>query len=222
MTVMSATDFERMCAWLQGPEALNVRVDPDQPDDLDAAAWDCDGTHRFTLRWLRANEVDVDANFALIRDLGGCCCDCEVLFNVAAPARWPGQTAHRDDDQEDAAALDDAYNGNDLAHDDDALLDWLNGPEFAPPPAFMRNVRKLHFHITFQNPDQGLHQTLLKSLQRLECAITATEGETITGYLEYNPRYHRDRKATAELHKLLNRWERKGHLTWSASRKNGV
>ncbi len=45
------------------------------------------------------------------------------------------------------------------------------------------------------------------------------EAETISGYLEYNPRHCTDRKATARLHKLLNRWQRKGHLTWSASRK---
>ena len=44
--VMTAAEFERMCAWLRGPEALNVRVDPDQRDDLDAAEWDCDGTHQ--------------------------------------------------------------------------------------------------------------------------------------------------------------------------------
>ena len=50
MPVMTAEDFDHMCTWLRGPEALNFRSDPDQPDDPDAVAWDCDGTHRFTLR----------------------------------------------------------------------------------------------------------------------------------------------------------------------------
>ena len=103
MPVMTPAEFERMCAWLRGPQALNFHVDPDQTHDPDAVAWDCDGTHRFTLRWLRANGVDVDANLALIRELGGCCCDCEVVFNVAGQARWPGQTPLRLDepDQDD-------------------------------------------------------------------------------------------------------------------------
>ncbi len=221
MPVMTPAEFERMCAWLHGPQALNFRSDPDQPDDPDASTWDCDGTHRYTLRWLRANGVDVDANLALIRELGGCCCDCEVVLNVAGQARWPGQTPLRLDepDQDDSTDRDDAPSSAELAQDDDALLDWLHGPEFAPPPPFLRNMRELRFHITFQNPDQSVRQALLKSLQRLECTMTAAEGETITGYLEYNPRSRQDRKATARLHKLLNRWQRKGHQTWSASRK---
>ncbi len=53
----------------------------------------------------------------------------------------------------------------------------------------------------------------------MECTVTTTEAMTISGYLDYNPRYRQDREATARLHKLLNRWQRKGHLTWSASRK---
>ena len=53
----------------------------------------------------------------------------------------------------------------------------------------------------------------------MKCMVTMTEATTILGHLEYNPRYRQDREATAQLHKLLNRWQRKGHLTWSASRK---
>ena len=45
------------------------------------------------------------------------------------------------------------------------------------------------------------------------------EAETLSGYLQYNPRSYTDREATARLHKLLHRWQRKGHLTWSASQK---
>ena len=151
MPVMTPAEFERMCAWLQGPEALNVHDDPD------ASTWDCDGTHRYTLRWLRANGVDVDANLALIRELGGCCCDCEVVLNVAGQARWPGQTPLRlaEPDQGDPTDLDDVPSSAELAQDDDALLDWLHGAEVAPPPPFLRNVRELHFHITFLNPDQA-------------------------------------------------------------------
>ena len=45
------------------------------------------------------------------------------------------------------------------------------------------------------------------------------DGATIAGYLEYNPHCSIDRTATVQLHKLLNRWQRKGQLTWNASRK---
>ncbi len=105
---------------------------------------------------------------------------------------------------------------DDLASDDEALLVWLNSPECAPP-SFLRNQRELHFRIALLTADQILRGNLIKNLQRLECMVIATDAETITGFLEYNPRQYTDRKATAQLHKLLNRWQRKGHLTWSAS-----
>ena len=194
--VMTPAEFERMCAWLSGPEALNVRVDPDQPDDLDAAKWDCDGTHRYTLHWLRANEIDVDANLKLIRELGGCCCDCEILFNIAAPACWPGQTALLAGEPVLGDAPDQV---DDLVHDDEALVTWLTGPEFAPVPPFLRNQRQLHFRIALLNADAELRRDLLQQLQRMECTVTTTEATTITGYLEYNPRYRQDREAMARL-----------------------
>jgi hypothetical protein len=59
MTVMTPEEIERMCTWLQGPAALDVRVDPDQPDDPEALVWDCDETHRFTRQWLCANGVNM-------------------------------------------------------------------------------------------------------------------------------------------------------------------
>ncbi len=215
MSVMTPEEFERMCAWLQSPDALHFRADPDQHDDPEGVLWDCDGTHRYTRQWLRAHRIDVDANLALLRELGGCCCDCEILFNVAAPARWPGQTPLLDE-----PALDDVPDQvDDLARDDDALVTWLTGPEFAPAPPFLRNQRELHFRIALLNEDAGLRRDLLQKLQRMECTVTTTEAMTITGYLEYNPRYRQDGEATARLHKLLNRWQHKGHLTWSASRK---
>jgi hypothetical protein len=107
----------------------------------------------------------------------------------------------------------------DLARDDEALLAWRNSPEFASAPPWERNQRELHFHIALQTPDAARRRDLVTNLERLECTVTTLEAETISGYLEYNPRYYTDRKATAQLHKLLNRWQRKGHLTWSASRK---
>ena len=76
MTVMTAEEFERMCTWLQGPDALDVRVDQAASDDPEALVWDCDETHRFTRQWLCANGVDTDPNLALMRELGGYC-DCE-------------------------------------------------------------------------------------------------------------------------------------------------
>ena len=107
----------------------------------------------------------------------------------------------------------------DLARDDEALLAWLNSPEFAAAPPWERTQRELHFHITLQTPDAQRRCDLITNLEHLACAVTTMEAETISGYLAYNPRHYTDRKATAQLHKLLNRWQRKGHLTWSASRK---
>jgi hypothetical protein len=207
---MTAEAFERMCMWLQGPAALDVRVDPDQPDASDVLVWDCDETHRFTLQWLRANAVDINSNLAVMRELGGYC-DCEVWFNIALQARWPGQTP----------LPNDLVHGDDEASvgDDEALVAWLNGQEFSKTPPFLRNQRELHFHISLQKPDETVYRDLIKHLERLECTVTAAEAATITGYLEYNPRYRQDREATLRLHKFLNRWQRKGHLTWSTSRR---
>ncbi len=107
----------------------------------------------------------------------------------------------------------------DLARDDEALLAWLNSPAFAAAPPWERTQRELHFHITLQTPDVQRRGDLITTLEQLACTVTTLEAETISGYLAYNPRHYTDRKATAQLHKLLNRWQRKGHLTWSASRK---
>ncbi|HSH79170.1 MAG TPA: hypothetical protein VLA19_11645 [Herpetosiphonaceae bacterium] len=69
----------------------------------------------------------------------------------------------------------------------------------------------MHFHIALQTPDAARRRDLITNLEGLECTVTAMEAETIRGYLEYNPRHHTDRKATAQLYKLLNHWQRKGH-----------
>ena len=101
----------------------------------------------------------------------------------------------------------------DVARDDEALLAWLNSPEFAAAPPWERNQRELHFHITLQTPDAQRQDDLIANLEQLECTVTTVEAETISGYLAYNLRHYTDRKATAQLHQLLNRWQRKGHLT---------
>ncbi len=90
---------------------------------------------------------------------------------------------------------------------------------FASTPPWEHNQRELHFHIALQTPDGAGRRDLITNLERLECTVTTIEAETINGYLEYNSRYRQDREATARLHKLPNRWQRKGHLTWPASRK---
>ncbi len=146
---------------------------------------------------------------------------------------WTDRPAARKERQAQAAAdaVDDLVTGDvlafddepelrdDLAGDDAALVDWLTGSAFASSPPFLRNQRELHFHIALQTHDPQRQRDLIQNLQRLECTVTIMDGETIAGYLEYNPRFSIDRKATAQLHKLLNRWQRKGHLTWTASRK---
>ncbi len=86
---------------------------------------------------------------------------------------------------------------DDLARDDEALIEWLAGPEFAPVPPFLPNQRDLHFRIALLNPDAELQRDLLEQLQRMECAVTTMEATTIAGYLQYNPRYRPDREATA-------------------------
>ena len=108
---------------------------------------------------------------------------------------------------------------DDLASDEEAEVAWLTGPGFASALPWERNQLELHFHIALQTPDAARRRDLITNLERLDCTVTMLEAETISGYLEYNPRHSTDRQATARLHKLLNRWQRKGHLTWSASRK---
>ncbi len=120
---------------------------------------------------------------------------------------------------DDVSAFDDMVELVDnLAGDDDALVEWLIGPELAVP-SFLRNQRELHIQVSLQTTDMERQRDLIQNLQRLECTVTAMDGETIMGYLEYNPRSSTGRKAIARLHKLLDRWQRNGHLTWTASRK---
>ena len=85
---------------------------------------------------------------------------------------------------------------DDLTGDDQALVAWLTGSEVAPSPPFLRNQRELHFHIALQTPDAARRRDLITNLEQLECTVTVMEAETISGYLEYNPRSYTDRKAT--------------------------
>jgi Protein of unknown function (DUF2695) len=42
----------------------------------------CDGTHRWTVRWRDARAPRATGLLRKLARLGGCCCDCEVIFNV--------------------------------------------------------------------------------------------------------------------------------------------
>jgi hypothetical protein len=119
---------------------------------------------------------------------------------------------------DDVLAIDDVVEVDEVSDvlDDEAGFAWLTGAGLASPP-WERNQRALHFHIALQTPDAVRRRDLVTNLERLECTVTTLEAETISGYLAYNPRSSTDRQATAQLHKLLNRWQRRGHLTWSAS-----
>jgi Protein of unknown function (DUF2695) len=42
----------------------------------------CDGTHRWTVRWRDLRAPRARSLVQRMRRRGGCCCDCEVIFNV--------------------------------------------------------------------------------------------------------------------------------------------
>jgi len=42
----------------------------------------CDGTHRWTIRWRDARAPRATGLLRKLARRGGCCCDCEVIFNV--------------------------------------------------------------------------------------------------------------------------------------------
>jgi Protein of unknown function (DUF2695) len=42
----------------------------------------CDGTHRWTVRWRDARAPRARGLVSRMQRRGGCCCDCEVLYNV--------------------------------------------------------------------------------------------------------------------------------------------
>jgi hypothetical protein len=81
--LMTAEQFARLCAWLEGPEGCDFRPDPSV---LDGLRWNCEGTFRKTRLWLKRRRLSPDRNLDRLRRLGARC-DCEVLFNVAE--RWP-------------------------------------------------------------------------------------------------------------------------------------
>jgi hypothetical protein len=120
---------------------------------------------------------------------------------------------------DDMLVFDDERGMLDDLGDDDALMAWLTCPDFGPPLPFQRNQRELHFHIAVRSNDPQRQRDLIQNLERLECIVTTLDEEMVEGYLLYNPHSSNDRKTTAQLHKLLDRWQRKGHLSWTASRK---
>jgi hypothetical protein len=42
----------------------------------------CDGSHRWTVRWRDLRAPRARALVPRLQRRGGCCCDCEVIFNV--------------------------------------------------------------------------------------------------------------------------------------------
>jgi Protein of unknown function (DUF2695) len=42
----------------------------------------CDGTHRWTVRWRDLRAPRMTSLVQRMQRRGGCCCDCEVVFNV--------------------------------------------------------------------------------------------------------------------------------------------
>ena len=42
----------------------------------------CYNDHTHTRDFCRINNIDFDELYLLLSDLGGCCCDCEVYYNV--------------------------------------------------------------------------------------------------------------------------------------------
>ena len=42
----------------------------------------CDGTHRWTVRWRDLRARGARDLVQRVQRRGGCCCDCEVIFNV--------------------------------------------------------------------------------------------------------------------------------------------
>jgi hypothetical protein len=42
----------------------------------------CDGTHRWTVRWRDLRAPRATGLVPRLQRRGGCCCDCEVMFNV--------------------------------------------------------------------------------------------------------------------------------------------
>jgi len=48
----------------------------------DGKKWKCDNTHKWTIKWLKRNIIDQTRSLRQVKNLGGCCCDCEVVFNV--------------------------------------------------------------------------------------------------------------------------------------------
>jgi hypothetical protein len=61
----------------------------DYLDQQLARSDDCDDTLRHTIRWLKRNDLSVQACVAWLENEGGYC-DCEVILNVITPRFLPG------------------------------------------------------------------------------------------------------------------------------------
>jgi len=54
--------------------------------DRQLSSFGCDGTHRFSVQFRDSAAPRSTALIRRLADMGGCCCDCEVLYNVYM--RW--------------------------------------------------------------------------------------------------------------------------------------
>lgn len=77
-SIMTLAQFEKFCDWLAGPEAVNVRDNPDKPDDV---LFTCDNDFTFTRQYLAKHRLNIEDNIETFKNFGGYC-DCEILWNV--------------------------------------------------------------------------------------------------------------------------------------------
>lgn len=70
-------------------------------NDTSRTGYRCDGKHTLTVVFLRERNLPVEPVLAWLRSHGACCCDCEVLLNVAA--EWGEQVGFHPQDEDSVA-----------------------------------------------------------------------------------------------------------------------
>jgi len=87
-------------------------------------------------------------------------------------------------------------------------------------PGLLANVRAVHFRVTMSAADEQQQASLRQALHLCGCVLSPSlEAKSIEGSVFYVPGSRTDLKTLARVRRLLNRWLRAGHITWTEQKE---
>jgi hypothetical protein len=87
---------------------------------------------------------------------------------------------------------------------------------FPGTPHMLTHERAVHFRVAMSSVDEQQRASLRQALQQLDCMLSpSVETMSIEGRVFYVPGRRTDLETLRRVRRLLNRWQRRGRITWT-------